>query len=100
MAEATHRIYLCAGAHCQSHGREATRKALEAALWDLGLDAQIELRDSGCQDRCAFGPNATIWPGPYRYHSLSSDQVLRLIESHVRDGIPISELLADEQHRR
>ncbi|HWQ13328.1 MAG TPA: (2Fe-2S) ferredoxin domain-containing protein [Roseiflexaceae bacterium] len=88
-----YRIYICGGPHCTASGREDLVRALEDELWALGLDEAVEVRVSGCQDRCDFGPNATVWPGPCHYAHLTPEALRRIVAQHLRDGAPVEEWL-------
>jgi (2Fe-2S) ferredoxin len=91
MNDATHRIYLCAGPHCTAYGRTALRQTLIHALWLHSLNQTVELRDSGCQNRCELAPNLTIWPGPYHYVHLDAARIVRIVTEHLRNGQPFAD---------
>jgi (2Fe-2S) ferredoxin len=93
MEEKKYRIYVCAGLHCTPAGRERLLRALEDALWEYGLDADVELRASSCLNRCDFAPNVTVWPGPVRYSRLTPGDMRRIVAQHLRDGQVVEELL-------
>lgn len=99
MSDSTHRIYLCGGPHCSARGREALLRRLEQALWARGLSATIEVRVSGCQDRCDSAPNITVWPGPWRYTSLTPEAIDQIVERHLVGGEPVTELLSSQPRR-
>lgn len=94
------RIYLCGGPTCTSKGRNELLRALEDALWACELEDQVDVRVSGCQDRCDYGPNMTIWPGPHHYSALTPDAVKHIVERHLRDGELVQEFLFGEEARR
>jgi NADH-quinone oxidoreductase subunit F/NADP-reducing hydrogenase subunit HndC len=96
MTEKRFRIYLCAGLHCTPAGRATLQRTLEHALWQYGLDQEVELRSSSCLNRCAFAPNLTIWPGPFRYAQLTPADITRIVIEHLRDGYAIEELIWHE----
>lgn len=99
--EPTFRIYICNGIHCNANGRAALKRALETALWECRMDSTAELRDSSCQDRCDYGPNIKIWPGPWNYQRLTPDLVRQVVLQHLRDGQPLHHLLTpSDRHRR
>ncbi|GAB4109205.1 MAG: hypothetical protein OHK0022_61710 [Roseiflexaceae bacterium] len=87
------RVYVCGNIHCRANGSERLLRVLEQAVWELGLDASVEVRVSGCQSRCDFGPNLTVWPGPVRYARLTPEAVRRIAEQHLRDGRPLEEFV-------
>jgi (2Fe-2S) ferredoxin len=98
--EARFRIYLCGGPHCTASGRSAILKALEDELWAWQLDSSVDVRVSGCQDRCDDAPNMTVWPGPYHYANLTPELVARIVEQHLLHEQPLHEHLQPRRTRR
>lgn len=90
------RMYVCAGLHCTPAGRRQLLQALEAALWDLDLTSQVEIRESSCLNRCTLAPNVTVWPGPFRYTQLTPEHMRRIVAEHIGKGQPVAELLAPD----
>jgi (2Fe-2S) ferredoxin len=88
MNERRCRLYLCAAIHCSAAGRAAVHRALVQQIAAAGLDDAVELRDSGCQNRCEDAPNLTAWPGPIRYRRLRPADVARLVIDQLRGGEP------------
>lgn len=93
--EKKYRVYVCGNIHCRANGSEALLRLLEEQIWAAGLDADVDVRVSGCQNRCDFGPNLTVWPGPFRYAHLTPEAIARIVAQHLRDGEPVRELLHD-----
>jgi (2Fe-2S) ferredoxin len=85
------RLYLCAAIHCSAAGRAAVHRALAQQIAAAGLGDAVELRDSGCQNRCEDAPNLTVWPGPVRYRRLRPADVARLVIARLRDDAPPSD---------
>lgn len=56
------------GACCAQRDSVAIRKALKTAVKTRGLSHHIRVSQSGCQDRCAEGPNVMVFPA-YRWYS-------------------------------
>jgi len=94
------RIYLCGGATCTPKGRDALLRALEDELWAWELDSAVEVRVSGCQDRCDYAPNLTVWPGPYHYSALTPAAIKQIVERHLLHGQVVPEFLLGDQARR
>jgi len=88
-----YRIYLCGGPNCTTSGRDQLLKTLEDELWAWQLENDVELRVSGCQDRCDFAPNITVWPGPFHYSNLTPQAIARIVEQHLLKGQPVREFL-------
>jgi (2Fe-2S) ferredoxin len=99
-SEKRYRIYLCGGPNCTAGGRDALLKKLEEELWAWQLEDEVEVRVSGCQDRCDFASNITVWPGPFHYSNLSPDGLARIVEQHLLKGEPVREFLHQSAVRR
>jgi NADP-reducing hydrogenase subunit HndC len=98
--EKQYRIYLCGGPNCTSSGRDALLKKLEDELWAWQMEDEVDVRVSGCQDRCDFAPNMTVWPGPYHYSNLTPAAIARIVEQHLLNGQPVHEFLLGKAARR
>lgn len=96
MTEKRFRIYLCAGMHCTPRGRDALLRVLEDALWNSSIDTEVEIRSSSCLNRCAFGPNMTIWPGPVRYSDLTATKIRQIVAEHLVAGTVVETLVYQE----
>jgi (2Fe-2S) ferredoxin len=91
--EKTYRVYLCGGPNCTASGRDALLETLEDELWAWQLEDEVEVRVSGCQDRCDFAPNITVWPGPFHYSNLTPEAIMRIVEQHLLNDQPVPEFL-------
>jgi len=100
MGDTLYRIYLCGGSTCTPRGRDALLRALEDELWAQRLDDKVDVRVSGCQDRCDYAPNLTIWPGPYHYSQLTPAAVREIVQQHLGQGQPVAAWLSSEAERR
>ena len=98
--EKKYRIYLCGGPNCTAKGRDKLLRALEDALWACELDDVVDVRVSGCQDRCDFAPNMTVWPGPVHYSILTPEAIEQIVEQHLVRGEPVGEYVLGERARR
>lgn len=98
--EKKYRVYLCGGATCTPKGRDALLRALEDELWAWELEDAVDVRVSGCQDRCDYAPNLTVWPGPYHYSGLTPAAVKQIVEQHLLHGQLVREYLLGEAARR
>lgn len=93
MTEKRFRIYLCAGMHCTPRGRDALLRVLEDALWTSDMTSEVEIRSSSCLNRCDFGPNMTIWPGPVRYSGLTAAKIRQIVADHLVGGVVVEALV-------
>ncbi|MCX7789714.1 MAG: (2Fe-2S) ferredoxin domain-containing protein [Chloroflexaceae bacterium] len=82
-----YRLYLCTGPRCAARAT-GTYEALENALWEAGLLGAVELRFSGCQDRCDHGPNLLVQPGDRRYASVTPQRAAAIVEELVSNNDP------------
>lgn len=99
--EATHfRIYCCGNVNCLARDADDIWRVLDEQIWLAKLSERVELRRSGCQDHCDFGPNIQIWPGPYRYVELTPAKIKQIVRQHLLAGQPVEELLAKPHMRR
>lgn len=106
-------ILVCRGPECGDKRDSASvfaafERALGAAP-DLG-DATVELGRYSCFGRCRRGPNVllreilpnenpmlvrlmpTAGPRAILYHGVRPDEVPRILEGHVRDGLKLDDL--------
>jgi (2Fe-2S) ferredoxin len=94
------RIYLCGGPTCTPKGRDALLRTLQDELWAWELEDVVDVRVSGCQDRCDYAPNMTVWPGPYHYSALTPAAIKQIVEQHLLNGQLVREYLLGEEARR
>jgi (2Fe-2S) ferredoxin len=94
------RIYLCGGPNCTPKGRDKLLQTLEDELWAWRLEDVVDVRVSGCQDRCDYAPNLTVWPGPYHYSNLTQAAMKQIVEQHLLKGQPVHAFLLGEEARR
>ncbi len=95
-----YRVYLCGGPTCTPKGRDALLRTLEDELWAWELEGDVDVRVSGCQDRCDYAPSITVWPGPYHYSNLTPAAIKQIVEQHLLKGQPVREYLLGEAARR
>lgn len=55
-----HKIKICMGSACFARGNSENLENIENFIKNSGLDADIELTGSRCEDKCAQGPNITV----------------------------------------
>ncbi|MGC8504799.1 MAG: (2Fe-2S) ferredoxin domain-containing protein [Acidithiobacillus sp.] len=61
---------------------------------DLGIQGpgKVRVNRSGCLGRCSEGPVAVVYPDGVWYTYVDVDDVREIVESHLRDGIPVARL--------
>jgi (2Fe-2S) ferredoxin len=83
------RVHLCLGPHCSARGSRALLPVLEDEVRRAGLADRVEVIGATCRDRCDFGPNANVYPGPTMYNGLDDEAVRRVVREHLADGRPV-----------
>jgi (2Fe-2S) ferredoxin len=63
----------------------------EDAVRHAGLSARVDIIGATCRDRCDFGPNANVYPGPTMYNGLDDDAVGRIVAEHLAGGRPVAD---------
>ncbi|MDC7232702.1 MAG: NADH-quinone oxidoreductase subunit NuoF, partial [Spirochaetales bacterium] len=89
-------IRICTGGGCIASGALDLQKKLEEILVKENLDWRIKA--TGCMGPCAHGPVLAV--GDIIYRSLSPADIPRLAESHLKKGIPVQELLMEDDFNR
>lgn len=77
---------------CQSKGASQLLTYMKGKVKDLNiLDTRIN--KSGCLDQCESGIAVVIYPEGTWYQIKSTEDVDRIVESHMQQGIPVQQLL-------
>ena len=84
-------ILVCHGTGCVSGKAIEIREALEKTVVEMGLDG-VKVDFSGCHGFCQQGPIAVIEPEGIFYAHVSVDDVPEIVQSHLRDGQPVTRL--------
>lgn len=98
LPEPAYRVYLCGGMTCRPHTLPALHAHLEQQVWQHGLLASVAVRVGTCQGRCEHAPNLTIFPGGYRYATLTPQHIERIVREHLAQGTPVADLLHEPPH--
>lgn len=93
-------LAICAGKHCAKAGAKQIRRAAEATLEELELEESVTVIWTKCQDYCDDAPALTILPAALPYTELTQKTVRQIVTSHLRDGLPVRELLEKKARRR
>ncbi|NJL02545.1 MAG: (2Fe-2S) ferredoxin domain-containing protein [Spirulinaceae cyanobacterium RM2_2_10] len=71
------KILVCQKSKCRKRGGQRIYEAIEAAVRDRGLQAQVTLKSSGCLKRCSSAPN--LLAGKQRYKSVRLKDVSAIL---------------------
>ena len=69
---------------CAHRDSEAIAAALKARVKELGASASVRVSKSGCQDRCAQGPNVMLFPDYVWYRGVTHQDIERIIQDVIR----------------
>ncbi|MHB1581485.1 MAG: (2Fe-2S) ferredoxin domain-containing protein [Acidithiobacillus sp.] len=60
----------------------------------LGIhgENQVRVNRCGCLGRCSEGPVAVVYPDTVWYTYVDADDVREIVDSHLRDGVPVERL--------
>ena len=62
---------------------------------DLGLQDTVRVNRAGCLGRCELGPVAVLYPQGVWYTYVDAEDVLDIVESHLRDDQTVERLVID-----
>ncbi len=87
------RVTVCAGSGCSAAGAHDVLKNLRAAVSGAGLEAQIEVKSTGCHGFCEKGPVMIIWPEGTFYNQVKPPDAKAIIASLSNGRQPVERLL-------
>lgn len=90
---ARHHVLVCAGTGCTSSGSAEVRDALRAKLVEMGLDAEIDVVQTGCFGFCNLGPIMVVYPEGTFYTKVKVEDVAEIAETHLKGGQVVERLL-------
>jgi (2Fe-2S) ferredoxin len=59
---------------------------------ECDLSGDVMITSTGCFGICDKGPVAVIYPEGVWYGNLTEDDVEKIVEQHIMNGIPVEEL--------
>ncbi|MEO1591638.1 MAG: (2Fe-2S) ferredoxin domain-containing protein, partial [Cyanobacteria bacterium J06632_22] len=80
------RILVCNKSSCRKRGSEAVCRAIAQTFEQLNL-TEVELKKTGCMDRCKAGPNVVMMPDKAKYTRVSPNQISKLMQQHYSDEL-------------
>ncbi|MCK8786037.1 (2Fe-2S) ferredoxin domain-containing protein [Roseomonas sp. NAR14] len=81
---------------CAALGSEKLRDYMKVRAKELGLKG-VRVNQSGCLDRCEFGPTLVIYPEGIWYRPHTPEDVDEILTTHLRDGGRVRRLMLTER---
>ncbi len=81
---------------CAARGSEALRDYMKVRAKELGLK-DVRINQSGCLDRCEFGPTLVIYPEGVWYRPTTRAEVDEILEAHLVQGGRVPRLMLNER---
>ncbi|NEQ53955.1 MAG: (2Fe-2S) ferredoxin domain-containing protein [Leptolyngbya sp. SIO3F4] len=78
------KILICQKSTCRKRGANQVCNEVETALAAHGLTDTVQVKLTGCMDKCKAGPNLVVMPHKQRYTKVKPDQVPGLIAQHFQ----------------
>jgi bidirectional [NiFe] hydrogenase diaphorase subunit len=88
------RILCCASTPCLTQGATAVREAIQNAIDEGELDAEVAVVATGCMGPCSRGPVVTVqMPGQSDvvYEHVTPDNGRDIVKQHAQQGQPLTE---------
>jgi bidirectional [NiFe] hydrogenase diaphorase subunit len=88
------RILSCGSTPCLSSGSQAVRRALEEAIADRGLEADVELTPVGCTGLCSRGPIIRVQSSDKPdqiYTYVTPEMAAKIVARHLGESDAIEE---------
>ena len=74
-------ITVCMGSSCFARGNQENLAFLEDYIKEHGIDANIELEGTRCENKCASGPN--IYINREEYNNVDIEKLKQILEKNV-----------------
>lgn len=87
------RLLCCASTPCLSSGATAVKDALEKAIKEGDLDADVQVVSTGCMGPCSRGPVVTVKmrdQADVVYEKVTPENAKTIVEQHVRRNEPVA----------
>lgn len=93
-------VLVCTGKSCSANGSEAVLEAFKAQLITEQLlfykgnrEGPVQCSNCGSVGFCAIGPAVLVYPDGVWYAHVTPADVPEIIESHLKQGIPVARLV-------
>ena len=89
-------VLVCGGTGCTSSGSAKIITKLEEEIERNGLKDKVNVIRTGCFGLCALGPIMIVYPEGTFYSKVEADFVPEIVESHLKNGKPVTKYLYSE----
>ncbi len=76
-------ILSCRGSGCNSLNAQGIDSTLRQLILDLNLSDYLQIKLTGCQGFCQFGPQLIIKPDNVLYVKLKPKDIKEIVDSHL-----------------
>ena len=73
------KIQVCMGSSCFARGNQENLAFIEEYIEQNGIDANIELEGTRCENKCASGPN--IYVNGIEYNEVTIEKLKEILDS-------------------
>ncbi len=84
-------IALCKGTGCQSSGEMTIKEKLDEVLAAKGMDAEVNIIETGCRGFCEMGPLLEVFPQKIFYCKVKPEDVENIVQKTLIEGKIIKE---------
>ncbi len=78
----------------QHHAQEAFDHCKsQVKAQGLAGPGHVRVNKAGCLERCAGGPIAVVYPEAVWYTYVDKEDIDEIVESHLKNGVPVERLL-------
>lgn len=89
-------VLVCGGTGCTSSGSMKIIEKLEEEIKLQGLEGKVNIIKTGCFGLCALGPIMIVYPEGTFYSKMELSHVPEIVESHLKNGVPVKKYLYAE----
>ena len=101
MVQPKYHVFICTSCRvngqqkgfCYSKNSVDIVERLMEEIEDRGLSGDVVINNTGCFGICDKGPIIVVYPEGIWYGNVSEGDVERIVEQHLENGTPVSDLM-------
>ncbi len=86
-------ISICAGAGCIASGADEVISAFKAEIKEQGLEAGVNIKETGCPGFCQQGPVVVIYPEEVCYLQVKPEDVSEVVSQTIKEKKVVDRLV-------